>query len=199
VRGQGERIGILGGTFDPPHVGHLVAAVNVRHQLALDRVFVVPACVPWQKAGSRTITRPADRLAMVDAAFGAVAGLDVSTVELDRGGDSFTADTLDELRAAHPAHQWFVVVGSDVAPTLGTWRRAEELPGLAAFVVYERPGSAGGRPPAGWPHHVVDVPQVDVSSTEIRARVADGRPIDGLVSVAVAELIHRRRLYRAAA
>jgi nicotinate-nucleotide adenylyltransferase len=199
VRGQGERIGILGGTFDPPHIGHLAAAVNVRHGLELDRVLVIPACIPWQKVGSRPITTPADRLAMVRAAFDAVPAIEVCTIELDRGGESFTVDTLDALHAGWPGRQWFVIVGSDVAPTMGTWRRADELVGLAEVVVYERPGAIGGRPPEGWPHRVVDVPLLDVSSTDIRARVEDGRPIEGLVTAGTLDVIRGHGLYGATA
>ncbi|HEX7095384.1 MAG TPA: nicotinate-nucleotide adenylyltransferase [Acidimicrobiales bacterium] len=190
----GERIGVFGGTFDPPHVGHVVAAVNVRAALALDRVLMVPAGVPWQKAHLR-ISPAEDRLAMLSAAVDGVDGLEVTTIELERSGESYTADTLDVLARRHPGAQLYLIVGSDIAPTLDTWRRPEALRELATTVVYERPGSGGGRPPAGWPATVVAVPQLDVSSTEIRARVRDGRPIGGLVVPAVDRHIRSRGLY----
>jgi nicotinate-nucleotide adenylyltransferase len=191
----GERIGIFGGTFDPPHVGHLTAAVNVRHELGLTRVLMVPAAIPWQKAHSRAISAPADRLAMTRAAFDGVDGLEVSTIELDRGGESYTADTLEALRLAMPDADLYLVVGSDIAPTLDTWKRPEVLRARATIVVYERSGSPGCTPPSGWTWQQVAVPQMAVSSTDVRERVRDGRPIAGLVSREVAQLIHARRLY----
>jgi nicotinate-nucleotide adenylyltransferase len=196
VRGSGERIGILGGTFDPPHVGHIVAAVGVRHVLSLHRVLVTPANVPWQKRGVRDVTPVADRLAMTRAAFADLDGIEVSTIELDRGGDSFTVDTLGELQAMHPDDEHWLIVGSDVARHLDTWHRHDAVRSLARLVVYERPGSVGERPPAGWPFELVDLPLIDVSSTDIRDRVRRGEPIDGLVPPAVADIVRGRALYR---
>jgi nicotinate-nucleotide adenylyltransferase len=192
---RARRIGLLGGTFDPPHVGHVAAAVNVRHELQLDRVLVMPANIPWQKMGTRVISSAPERLAMVRAAFAGVPGVEVSTIELDRGGESFTADTLESLSDAEPGAEWYVIVGSDIAPSLDTWKRPEVMKRLATVVVYERPGSTGLRPPPGWRHVVTPVPQLDVSSTDLRERVRCGRPIDGLVSPAVADLVRSGGLY----
>lgn len=199
VRGHGERIGILGGTFDPPHVGHVVAAVGVRHALGLHRVLAVPAAVPWQKRGTRAISEAADRLAMTRAAFAGVEGVEVSTIELDRGGDSYTADTLEALHAVAPDDERWLIVGSDVAAQLATWGRPDVVRALAHLVLYERPGAVGARPPAGWPYELVAVPLLEVSSTDLRARVRAGVPIDGLVPPAVATLVRERGLYREAA
>src|SRR3954471_10021926 len=116
-----ERIGILGGTFDPVHVGHLVAAVNVRHALSLDRVLLVVANIPWQKVGSRAVTPAEDRYAMVAAAVGEVPGLEASRIEIDRGGHSYSADTLAEVAGAEAGAQLFLVIGADVAGELATW------------------------------------------------------------------------------
>jgi nicotinate-nucleotide adenylyltransferase len=193
--GEGERLGIFGGTFDPPHVGHLSAAVSVRHELGLDRVLMVPAAIPWQKAASRSISAPDDRLALARAAFSGIAGLEVSTIEIDRGGESYTADTLEALVADHPGVRLYLIVGSDIAPTLDTWKRPDVLQALASIVVYDRPGSRDNAPPPGWVWQSVPVPQLDLSSTDIRARVRDGRPIDGLVDREVARLIAERHLY----
>lgn len=110
-----ERVGVFGGTFDPIHIGHLVAAVNVRHALALDRVLLVVANEPWQKAGTRAITVAADRLAMVEAAVAGVAGREASALEIERGGPSYTADTVAEIEARNPGAELFVIVGTDVA------------------------------------------------------------------------------------
>jgi nicotinate-nucleotide adenylyltransferase len=195
----GERIGVFGGTFDPPHIGHVVAAVNVRQALALDRVLMIPASIPWQKTDFRDVSLAEDRLAMLHATVDGVDGLSVSTIELDRGGESYSADTLEALAkpGSKAAPDLFLIVGSDVAPQLDTWKRPEVLKARSTIVVYDRPGSAGGVPPAGWRHEAVAVPQVDVSSTDIRARVHDGRPIDGLVVTAVARHIRSRHLYAA--
>jgi nicotinate-nucleotide adenylyltransferase len=190
-----ERVGILGGTFDPPHVGHVVAAVNARHALPLDRVLVIPAGLPWQKVGQRTISPAEDRLAMVHATFDGIEGLEISTIELERHGDSYTADTLEALTAARPDAQLHLLVGSDVAPLLDTWNRPDVVRKLATIVVYERPGWSGCTPPAGWTCRELDIPQLDVSSTDIRDRVRAGRPIDGLVTREVAHLIAQRALY----
>ena len=114
---MGERIGVFGGTFDPPHVGHLVLAVNVRHALALDKVLLVVANDPWQKL-SRRVTPAPDRLAMVEAAVGDVDGLEASAIELERGEISYTADTLSELRSEATTGELFLVLGSDAAAAL---------------------------------------------------------------------------------
>jgi nicotinate-nucleotide adenylyltransferase len=193
---MGERLGIFGGTFDPPHVGHLVTAVNVRHELALDRVLLVVNDQPWQKLGTRDITPAEDRYAMVAAAVGTVDGLEASRAEIDRGGMSYTADTLAALRDEGPDRELFVVLGSDAAGGLPTWERADEVRRLATIVVVDRPGSSEGVPPPGWSWHRVEVPRLEVSSTDLRARVADGRPLDYLLTADVIAAIRARGLYR---
>jgi nicotinate-nucleotide adenylyltransferase len=192
-----ERLGIFGGTFDPPHVGHLVTAVNVRHELALDRVLLVVNDQPWQKLGTRDISPADDRFAMVEAAVGSVDGLEASRLEIDRGGLSFTADTLNDLRAGDPGRELFVVLGSDAAGGLPSWERADEVRGLATIVVVERPGARETEPPPGWSWLRVEVPRLEVSSTDLRARVADGRPLDYLLTPDVIAAVHQRGLYRA--
>lgn len=195
VAGMAARIGVFGGTFDPPHVGHLVTAVNVRHALALDRVLLVVANVPWQKVGTRTISPAADRLAMVEAAVGDVAGLEASAVEIERGGPSYTADTLAALHGADPDAELFVVLGADAAAGLETWERVEEVRRRAELVVVERPGEPAPVAPDGWRWTHVEVPRLEVSSTDLRDRVADGRPLDFLLPPAVISCIAERRLY----
>ena len=123
-----ERVGIFGGTFDPPHVGHLVTAVDVRHELRLDRVLLVVSNTPWQKVGSRPITPAADRLAMVEAAVAGVEGLEASAVEIDAGGLSYTADTLATLLAKDPDLELFVILGADAADFAVCRRCRAELP-----------------------------------------------------------------------
>ena len=194
----GERIGVFGGTFDPPHVGHLVTAVNVRHALRLDRVLLVVANVPWQKVELRTVSPVDDRLAMVEAAVGDVDGLEVSDLEVQRGGESYTADTLKTLMAEDDTRELFVVLGSDAAGGLPTWERVGEVRDLATVVVVERPGAAHAPPLPGWRWQSVEVPRLEVSSTDLRARVTDGRPLDYLLTPEVIDVIEKRHLYREA-
>ena len=191
----GERLGIFGGTFDPPHVGHLVAAINVRHALGLDRVLLTVANVPWQKVGSRPLSAAEDRLAMVEAAVADVEGLEASGREIARGGESYTVDTLEELLREDPSRQLFVIVGQDAAAGMPTWERCDDVRELATLVVVERPGMASELP-AGWAFQRVQVPRLEISSTELRDRVADGRPLDYLVPRGAIECLRARRLYR---
>jgi nicotinate-nucleotide adenylyltransferase len=196
VHGVGERLGVFGGTYDPPHVGHLVAALAVRHALQLDRVLLTVANEPWQKSGSRAISPAEDRLAMVRAAVDGVEGLEASTIEIERGGPSYSVDTLEALAAADPAGERFLVLGADAAAGLGTWERADALPGLATLVVVDRPGMDASPAPQGYVLERVEMPRLDVSSTDLRERVRDGRPLTFLTPEAVVSCIRRRRLYR---
>jgi nicotinate-nucleotide adenylyltransferase len=191
-----RRIGVFGGTFDPPHVGHLVTAVNVRHALALDVVLLVVANDPWQKSGERTLSSAADRLAMVMAAVGDVEGLEASDLELRRGGTSYTADTLAELHASEPDAELFLVLGSDAAAGLPSWDRVDEVRQGATIVVVTRPGAERGEPPVGWSWTSVETPRLEVSSTDLRQRVVDGRPLDYLLTRPVISCIAARGLYR---
>jgi nicotinate-nucleotide adenylyltransferase len=194
--GGRERLGVFGGTFDPPHVGHLVSAVNVRHELALDRVLLVVNNVPWQKTGTRAVSPAEVRLAMVEAAVADVVGLEASRMEIDAGGPSYTADTLATLLRDDPARELFVILGADAAAGLLTWERSEEVRDLATIVVVERPGAQPAGAPAGWRWTRVEVPSLDVSSTDLRARAGDGRPLDYLVTHEVADWIADHDLYQ---
>jgi nicotinate-nucleotide adenylyltransferase len=192
----GERLGVFGGTFDPPHIGHFVVAVNALHALSLDRVLFVVSNIPWQKAGTRRITPAEDRLAMVAAGLSDQVGLVASDLEMRLGGESSTVATLENLAAADPTGQLFLIVGSDAAAGLRTWRRHEELPGLATLVVVDRDGDPGTS--LDWPGPLVrlSVPRIDVSSSDLRRRAAAGEPLDYLVPPAVATLLAERLLYR---
>jgi nicotinate-nucleotide adenylyltransferase len=192
-----RRIGILGGTFDPPHIGHLVMAVQVRDALALDLVLLVVAHEPWQKVGERAVSPSEDRLALVEAAVADLPGLEASDLEIRRGGPSYTADTLAELHAAGPDDELWVVLGADAAAGLPTWERGDEVAELAHLVVAARDGETGS-PPPGWTWRTVPMTRLDVSSTDLRNRVAEGRSIDVLVPPAVRTEIQRRALYRSA-
>jgi nicotinate-nucleotide adenylyltransferase len=189
----GERIGVFGGTFDPVHVGHVVAAADARWALHLDLVLLVVAGDPWQKRGQ--VGAPAeDRLALARAAVELVDGVEASSVEVDRAGPSVTADTLEELAA--PGREFFLMLGADAVANMPTWRRLDETRDLATIVVVERAGDAYAEPPGGgWRFERLSIPRLDVSSSDVRTRLAAGRPIDGLVPPAVVREIAARGLY----
>jgi nicotinate-nucleotide adenylyltransferase len=191
------RIGLFGGTFDPPHVGHLVTAVNVRHALELDVVVLMVANVPWQKERSRQITPAEDRFALVQAAVADVDGLSAGRTEIDHGGASYTADTLRSLGAMSPDADFFTIVGDDAAAGFTTWDRYEEVAQRSSLVVVERPGQSVALPMEfNWRR--VEVPHLEVSSTDLRARFSDGRPLDYLLTEPVLDVIRERRLYGSA-
>jgi nicotinate-nucleotide adenylyltransferase len=187
-----ERVGVLGGTFDPVHTAHVVVAVEVRSALALDRVLLVPAGDPWQKRG-RVLASARDRLALVEAAVDGIEGIEASAVEVEREGASVTADTLEALAA--PGRELALVLGADAVANMHTWRRLEETRHLATLVVVEREGEHALPPGPGWKVEHVAIPRLDVSSTDVRARLAAGRPIDGLVPPEVVRAIRSRGLY----
>jgi len=176
-------------------VGHLVTAVNVRHALSLEVVVLMVANVPWQKQGSRQITPADDRLAMVEAAVADVAGLAAGDLEIRRGGASYTADTLAALADEEPGARLFTIVGDDAAANITTWERYDEVVARSTLVVVDRPG-APVELPAQFPWVRVEVPRLEVSSTDLRARVTNGRPLDYLVTEPVLQIIRQRELYR---
>ena len=189
------RLAVYGGTFDPPHVGHLAAAAHLRWALRVDEVRLVMANDPWQKR-ERLVTPAAQRFELVRAAVEGHEGLAASDVEIRRGGASFTIDTVEALRVEQPEAEILVVVGADAASGLDGWHRADELAAAATIVVTNR-GSA--RTPELSPRWGVErcaVPDLDVSSTELRRRVAAGEPIDFLVPDAVRSRITDWGLYR---
>ena len=188
------RIGLFGGTFDPPHVGHLVTAVNVRHALELDLVILMVANDPWQKTTARDVTGAEDRYAMVAAAVADVEGLQAGRHEIDRGGPSYTADTLATLAAEHPGAQLFTIVGDDAASGFASWERATDVATMSTLVVVDRPGVQVALPSEfSWIR--VESPRLEVSSTDLRSRFVDGRPLDYLVTEPVLHVIADRGLY----
>ena len=192
VGGTPERLGILGGTFDPVHVGHVVAAVHVRAELHLDRVILVPAGDPWQKRG-QVMAAPEQRFEMAGLACAGIDGLEVSRAELDHPGPSVTADTLERLTT--PERELFLLLGADAVANMPTWRRLEETRDLATIAVLERAGEHAVPPGPGWRFEHVAVPRLDVSSSEIRRRMGAGLPIDGLTPPAVVDFIRDEGLY----
>ena len=193
------RVGVLGGTFDPVHRGHLALARAARDELGLDELLFVPAGKPWRKAGR--IVAPAEhRLAMLRLALEGEQAFVVETMELDRPGPSYTADTLEALRAVRPGDELFFVIGEDALGDLSNWVRPERILELATLAVARRvdvpKAAAEGLP--GLRERVVwlKMPLLAVSATVIRDRVRQGLPVDGLVPPAVAAYIGERGLYR---
>ncbi len=192
-----ERIGILGGTFDPPHVGHTAAARAAIDTLALDRLLLVVANDPWQKSGQREVTAAEDRYALTEALATEIPGAEASRLEIDRGGPSYSVETAEEVLAAAGRRpvELFLVIGADLLPELGSWHRPEELSRLVTLAVVSRPGGGSPRVPPGWRARSVDGPQVAVSSSEVRDRLASGQSVDGLVPEPVIRCISRRGMY----
>lgn len=191
------RIGVFGGTFDPPHLGHLLLAEAARDRLALDKVLFVPARVPPHKR-ARRVTPAATRLALLRAAL-AGTGFSVSTLELDRPGPSYTVDTLERLGARHPRARFWLLVGADSLAELPTWRDPERILALAILAVADRPGAAS--PPTSLRRHARRVihlgnSPVQIASSDVRRRVARGRSIRFLVPPAVERRVRALGLYR---
>ena len=197
-----RRLGILGGTFDPIHHGHLIAAAELRHALALDRVLLVPNADPPHKPGVPVSTAE-DRLAMIRLAIAGVPWLEIDTIELDRGGRSYTVDTLRALAAREPRSLLLFLMGEDSLRDLPRWHRPEEIVALADLGVATRPGVVvdvdailSTLPAARDRVHLVEIPQIGIASRDIRVRVAGGRPIAFQVPPLVESYIERRRLYQ---
>jgi nicotinate-nucleotide adenylyltransferase len=185
------RIGIFGGTFDPPHTAHLVVAQEVHHRLALDRVLWVPAAIPPHKR-DQPISPAAMRLEMVRAAIAGDNRFEATDLELRRDGPSYTVDTLRELQATRPDDQLFLILGADQLAELATWREPHEIRRLATLVGFARAGDA---PPDAEGVRILQIPRLDISSTELRRRVGAGEPVSYLVPPGVDTVIRRERLY----
>jgi nicotinate-nucleotide adenylyltransferase len=190
------RLGVLGGTFDPPHIGHLLAASDAFEAMALDRIAFVPAAVPPFK--SRTVQATADqRLRMLELTIEGDGRFEVSRLELDRAGLSFTVDTLAAFASATPDLSIFLLIGEDLATQIGSWRQADRIAELARIVVLARGDvSEESALESTLPMTRVPTRRVDISSTEIRDRVRSGLPIHGFVTDAVASFIDAAGLYR---
>ena len=190
-----SRLGVLGGTFDPIHLGHLVAAAEVLHTFELDLVLFVPAGRPWQKS---KFSDPEDRHTMTVLGTSAHKRFATSRIEIDRPGPTYTVDTLTRLRDFYGTNtEFFFILGNDALRNLGTWRDLPQLKELCEIVAVTRPGAVSEVELDGsWPRvHMLGTPGVDISATEIRERVRAGRPIDFLVPGPVADHIRARGLY----
>jgi nicotinate-nucleotide adenylyltransferase len=210
------RLGILGGTFDPPHVGHLLAASDAHQELGLDRLILIPAAVQPLKGGS-TQTAASDRLAMTRLLVGDDPRFSVDSIEIDREGLSFTVDTLETYAARFSGAERFLLIGADSLQTFPQWKEPDRILQLARLAVLTRTdsdgaaalGNVGATPPeilkelttraasaGSFVPVILKSRRIDVSSTEIRARVAKGMSIRGFVTEAVADFITKRELYQ---
>ena len=191
------RIGVMGGTFDPIHHGHLVAASEVAHEFGLDEVVFVPTGRPWQKA-HRGVSEPEDRYLMTVIATAADPRFTVSRVDVDRPGPTYTADTLRDLaEAMGPGTELFFITGADALAEILGWERTDEVMALAHLVGVTRPGHALVDPGLS-PGRVtlIEVPALAISSSDVRRRVSAGAPISYLVPAGVESYIAKRGLYR---
>ena len=190
------RLGIFGGTFDPPHIGHLLAAVDAVERLTLDRLVLVPASVQPLKTNSK-VREAKHRLAMTRLLVEGDQRFAVDPLEIERAGLSFSVDTLRTFAERHPSDERFFVVGADVLRTFERWREPAEVLRLATLVVMTRESegeTAPGNLPAGG--RAIPSRRIDVSSTEIRARVSSGRSLHGFVPDSIAAYIAAHGLYR---
>ncbi|OAN16163.1 nicotinate-nucleotide adenylyltransferase [Exiguobacterium undae] len=186
------KIGLMGGTFDPPHIGHLLIAEQAKEQLQLDAVWFLPAKLPPHKQS--TGTSADKRLQLVEAAIQCNEAFSVSDIEFERETKSYTYDTIRELKDRYPEHDFFFLIGADSLVSLGTWYRADDLYQEVRFGAVARPGSRY-LIPEGAQVTAVDMPLLEVSSTDIRQRVARGRSIRYLVPEPVRQLIKEWKLY----
>lgn len=197
-----ERIGIVGGTFDPVHNGHLSLGRSVSNALKLDRVLFMPTGNPHFKLDQQ-VTPAAQRMEMVRLAIEGIPGFELDCREVRRQGVTYTVDTLEELRAQYPDARLFFIIGADSAETLVHWKAAQRMAQLATFVVTQRPGvdfdevrRVHAQSPIEFDLEFVDVPQLDISSTDIRRAIACGESVEGLMPHAVIEYIRSEGLYR---
>jgi nicotinate-nucleotide adenylyltransferase len=191
-----RKIGVMGGTFDPIHHGHLVAASEVADRFGLDEVVFVPTGQPWQKS-EREVSAAEDRYLMTVVATASNPRFTVSRVDIDRGGATYTTDTLTDLHRQRPGSELYFITGADALAQILSWQKLDELFDLAHFVGVTRPGYELDD------HHLpdgsvtlVEVPAMAISSTDCRRRVADGRPVWYLVPDGVVQYISKRGLYQ---
>lgn len=193
-----QRLGVMGGTFDPIHLGHLIIASEALHVLGLDRIVFMPTGQPWQK---RAHSNSEDRYMMTVLGTSGNPRFAVSRMELDRVGPTYTADTMNQLREFHGLDtSMYFIAGADAVLKLGTWERIESLGELAEIVAVTRPGFPleDLKPEPSWPQiRDMPTPGLDISSTDIRSRVKEGRPIDYLVPSEVVTYIREHGLYMA--
>lgn len=193
-----RKIGVMGGTFDPIHNGHLVAASEVADRFELDEVIFVPTGDPWQKA-DRHVTDSEDRYLMTVIATASNPQFSVSRVDIDRGGPTYTIDTLRDLREMYPGAELFFITGADALSSIMSWHDWDQMFGLAQFVGVTRPGYELSEDMLPVEHqervHLVEIPALAISSTDCRERACQGRPVWYLVPDGVVRYIAKNDLY----
>ncbi len=192
-----KQVGILGGTFDPVHTGHLAIAKSAKKEAGLDLILFMVAGDPWQKAGE-DVSPAEDRLLMVEAAVSNMPGFEASNLEIARGGASYMVDTLAELKPMNA--ELFLILGSDVAVELETWERPQALKRLCGLIVVRRPGFEGADlselTKRGWQNVLeIEGPMLDISGTEIRKKLNEGLPVGDVLPDSVLEVIAERNIY----
>ena len=194
---QARKIGILGGTFDPIHIGHLVFAEQVREKLKLGQVIFIPCFSPPHKRG-RKLSPARDRFYMIQLALDCNPFFKVSDMELKRKGVSYTVDTLKQLKSLYPDSKIYFLTGSDVLNEVHTWKDPEKIYKLAKMVIAKRPGFDEFDPGNHFAKKsiIVNITSVDISSSQIRERVKKGQSIKYLVPSKIEEYIKRKKLYR---
>jgi len=191
VAEQGKKVGILGGTFNPPHAGHLLIAEGVRDACGLDEIRFMPNAVPPHKAGTGDADAP-QRLRMTELAIGTNPDFAIERIEIDAGGISYTSRTMDILKEKEPETEFYFIIGGDSVDHLGQWYDIDGLMKKVSFIGVGRPGSRGI---TQYPVRMVDVPQIDLSSTEIRRRLSEGRSVRYLLPDPVISFIREEGLY----
>ena len=187
------RIGVLGGSFNPPHNGHLIIASDAYEALGLDRLYIIPAAANPLKERHPHAPTAEQRLEMVRLTFGGDGRFEVSSIEIERGGLSYTVDTLETLAGQHPEAELVLLLGIDSLETFDKWRRPGKIRELATLAALTRGEGEEGVPEGV---EIVTTRRIDVSSTEIRARLAEGQPIRGFVAESVERFISSAELYR---
>lgn len=185
-----KRIGILGGTFDPPHLGHLIMAERAYEGMNLDEVWFLPSHIPPHK--QKAALSSEERLALVKQAIAGNSHFSVSDVELTRKGTSYTVDTMNLLTEEYPSHQFFFIIGGDMVEHLPKWHRIEDLKKLVHFIGMRRPGYTWNPQEAV---HEVEIPLIDISSSTIREKLATKQSVRYLVPESVHDFIKEHRLY----
>ncbi len=188
---MGQRIGLFGGTFDPPHLGHLAVALAARDALELDRILLVVANEPWQKLDKRNLTAAHHRLAMTELLVKDIDGIEASDMEIVRGGLSYTIDTVLQLQDV--GHEVVLVLGADAAGGLNSWERAEELSRLVQVAVVDRPGHRLPKLDT-WSVEKISAVSIDVSSSQVRSSMSEGTSTTGSIPSAVKGYIDLHQL-----
>ena len=186
-----KRVGLLGGTFDPPHYGHMLMAERAYEEMNLDEIWFIPSYIPPHKAEAKTDV--ADRIKMLELSVADRPSFYIETIEIERQGKSFTIDTVQELQKQNKDTEFFFIIGGDMVDYLPKWHRIDELAELITFIGIQRQGYTTKSP---YPVKEVEMPIIEISSTDIRGRIANGKSIRYLTSPHVIDFIKEKGLYR---